>query len=144
MDIITEITEWMINFLEKPHPGLNNLPVCPFVKQARIKGQIQFEVREFNNLEGIIRDFASQDHFEVLWIINPDKSCSAKMAYDAENDLQPLLTELGLLAFGGGPDDDFMFKGIKTRQEPYCNLVIQSRKVLMAARAILQDTAYYD
>jgi len=138
------------NFVEKPHPDFGNLPICPFVKQARVKGKIQFvEVYAFGDkpdahIEKLLRDFGQQNHYEAMLIIHPDKSCKAEVSYSLAAELQPLLVELKLLAFGGGPDDEMTFNGVHTRKEPYCNVVIQSQEVLAKARATLPHKYFKD
>ena len=40
-EIESKLIDWMINFVEQPHPGLGNWPPCPYARQARINHQIK-------------------------------------------------------------------------------------------------------
>ena len=35
-----EVLDWIINFVEKPNPILNNLPLCPYARTARLDGKL--------------------------------------------------------------------------------------------------------
>lgn len=35
-----EVLDWIINFVEKPNPVLNNLPLCPYARSARLDGKL--------------------------------------------------------------------------------------------------------
>jgi hypothetical protein len=35
------LQQWLVDFVEKPNPLLNNWPPCPYARQARISNQIQ-------------------------------------------------------------------------------------------------------
>lgn len=54
--ITQELTNWLVNFVEKPHPALNDWPPCPYAKQARIKGDLEIRFAETANLEQAARD----------------------------------------------------------------------------------------
>ena len=36
-----KLEQWLVNFVEKPNPLLNNWPPCPYARQARIANRIQ-------------------------------------------------------------------------------------------------------
>lgn len=39
--ITQDILNWSINFVEKKSDKLNNWPICPYAKQARLKDQVK-------------------------------------------------------------------------------------------------------
>ena len=40
-DIEKKLTAWMVNFVERPHPGLGQWAPCPYARQARITNRIK-------------------------------------------------------------------------------------------------------
>lgn len=46
IEIKEQLTNWMQDFVEKPHPGLGNWPPCPFARQARINNTIEIRFSE--------------------------------------------------------------------------------------------------
>ena len=43
-EIVRELIQYIVDFVEQPHPKLGNLPVCPFARRARLENRIRFEV----------------------------------------------------------------------------------------------------
>ena len=41
-EIVRELTRYIVDFVEQPHPKLGNLPVCPFARKARLENRVQF------------------------------------------------------------------------------------------------------
>ena len=39
--VTQDITQWIQNFVEVPHPALGGWPPCPFARQARLNRTIQ-------------------------------------------------------------------------------------------------------
>lgn len=145
MEIIKELTEYLENFVEKPHPCFNNLPICPFVRKARLDNEIWFHLG-FQSTEIIekIHEFIKQDKKKILWIINPDKNYSLKETYEFIDNIQSQVKELDVELFGGHPEDPFKIGDLYTRREPYPNFVVQSKKTLEEARNSLKKTNYYN
>lgn len=42
-EITQQLTQWLIDFVEKPNPLLNNWPPCPYARQARINNKISIK-----------------------------------------------------------------------------------------------------
>ena len=40
-EIEQKLTEWMVNFVEQPHPGLGQWAPCPYARQARVANRIK-------------------------------------------------------------------------------------------------------
>ncbi|MBD1845141.1 hypothetical protein H6F89_17380 [Cyanobacteria bacterium FACHB-63] len=152
--IIAQMLDYISTTLEQSHPVFGNLPICPFARQARLSQQIQFIVSAFDRVSvtkansemmTAIDQFYQTPNLAVLMLIHP---CPTAFSL---SDFNQLLSELndqlafvGLVAFGGHPDDSFNVAGVFTRQDPFINLVVQSRTKLQAASAQLQKTQYYD
>jgi len=147
------MTQYLSETLEQPHPAFGNLPICPFAKQARLKGQIRFFVYAFssNDLDASspllneVEQFLHLQQHQVLFIIHPDRQgIKFDQLLNFVTQLNQQLQSFRLTAFGGHPDDLFNIQGINTRQEPYPNLTIQSVEKLKQASDSLKNTRYYD
>ncbi len=153
LKVIAEMTRYLCDTLEQPHPMFGNLPICPFAKQARINDQIRFFVYAFtpadlniaSPLSSAIAQFVQSKKYQVLFMIHPDPQAmelNQLLAFVEQLDQQ--LRALHLTALGGHPDDSFNIKGVKTRQEPYPNVTIQSIEKLKQASNLLTNTRYYE
>ena len=151
--VIAEMTQYLRDTLEQPHPVFGNLPICPFAKQARLNDQIRFFVYAFtaadlemtSPLSSAIAQFVQSKKHQVLFMIHPDPQAmklDRLLAFVERLDQQ--IQALHLTALGGHPDDSFNIQGVKTRQEPYPNVTIQSIEKLKQASDLLANTRYYE
>ncbi|NJR64675.1 MAG: hypothetical protein HC772_04090 [Leptolyngbyaceae cyanobacterium CRU_2_3] len=139
--------------LEQPNSVFGGLPICPYVQRARLQQLIRFHVYPFDSrclnptsdLMKIVREFQSQQRFEVLLIIHSNRNAmSFSQLQMFVTVLDQQLASMQLTAFGGHPDDPFHIQNIRTRQDPYPNIAIQSIQKLKRASDQLSKTHYYD
>ncbi len=152
--VIHLMVEYMKEFLEKPHPAFGGLPVCPFARKARLEDRILYKVvrfctgAEFNPdspVFRVIREFCQEERYEVLLVIHPEKQAMTRLAMQEFIDcLNDKISDTGLVAFAGHPDDDFNIQDVYTRQEPYINFTVQTKQLVKVASDSLLKTAYYN
>jgi hypothetical protein len=151
-EIIESTLRWMTEFVELPHPIFSDLPICPFAKKARLANQILFKIERFSaqtEFDGdstiikSIHEFYNSD-FEIMLVINPEKTAiTAPQIKELVAQLNNHISELGLLAFAGHPEEDFNIDGLHTRRMPYPSLSVQLNSKLKAAADSLEKTEYY-
>ena len=144
--IVKEMTQYIEDFVIKPHPVFNNMSVCPFAKKALLKNKIQFEIYDFNDglkdsFLSIIRNFIDQNIFELLMFIGPNDIDIVKL-HNFTKQLEGVFAEVEV--FDGHPQDDFNVAGLYTHREPYPNIVVQKKSLLNKARNLLKKTRYFD
>ncbi|HEY9639134.1 MAG TPA: hypothetical protein V6C57_01545 [Coleofasciculaceae cyanobacterium] len=157
MDSEAHVLEAMIKYiqstLEQPNSVFGGLPICPYVQRARLQQLIQFYVYPFDlsclapasELMTAIEEFRAQQHFEVMLIIHSDRDgISLAQLQTFVEALDQQLAPMQLTAFGGHPEDPFQIHNVRTRQEPYPNIAIQSIQKLKQASEQLSKTHYYD
>lgn len=143
--IIDAIRDNIINFIEKPSPAFNGMPVCPFAKKARLENLIDIRVLDFSLDElddRILRVIESyfEDYRRLIIFVNPDPNiCINKLnLIGAEYESKfPLLT-----VFRSHPLDEFKVAGVNTRREPYANLQFVTKRHLEEARKTLSKKYY--
>ena len=57
-----EVIRWVKEFVEVPHPMFADYPPCPYAKQARMQGKVDF--RELTDMEPDSNIWTSIDHFD--------------------------------------------------------------------------------
>ncbi len=144
-EIVKALTENLVNFIEVPHPAFAGMPVCPFAKQARLKGLIDIKIVDFN-LEEIddrivnVVDFYFTNHEKLIIFAHPDKHiCQIKL-----NRLGDLYEKRfpSLVVFRSHPLNEFQVDGLYTRREPYPNLQFVTKQHLEEARSRLSSKYY--
>lgn len=151
--IIQRTIEYMIDFLEQPHPVFGGLPVCPYARKARLSHQILYKVDRFDVNSSLdfdspliqrIQEFHQSQHHEVLLVLHPDpKAMTPEQIQQFMNRLNPIIASWGLIAFGGHPDESFNIQGVYTRRLPYINFTVQAQHQLARVSETLLQTQYY-
>jgi hypothetical protein len=151
--VLEAMIEYIQSTLEQPNSVFGGLPICPYVQRARLQQLIQFYVYPFDltcldansKLMVVIQKFKLQQRFEVMLIIHPDRnSITLSQLQTFVDALDQRLAPMQLTVFGGHPDDPFHIQTVRTRQEPYPNIAIQSIQKLKRASEQLSKTHYYD
>ena len=150
--VIGEMVKYMTTVLEQPNPAFGGLPVCPFAQKYRLQNLIQFHVHPFaasdlsetSALMEVIKTFKARAQYEVLFVIHPDRQAlNIEQLQSLIASFNQSLQSLGLVAYGGHPDDSFNINGIYTRREPYINFTVQTPDKLKWASQLLEKTPYY-
>ena len=146
-EVVRELTRYIIDFVEQPHPKLGNLPVCPFARKARREHRIQFKVLELTR-EAVLAQvpsFKAQPTIDVMICIHPRKDgLSSDEVYRLVEALNLVLPAVNLIALGGHPEDSFNIDGLYTRREPYPNIQLISLDVGERAHESIKKSGYYD
>lgn len=152
-EIIQRTIEYMMDFLEQPHPIFCGLPVYPFTRKARLSNQILYKVDRFDVNSSLnfyssfiqtIQEFNQSQQYEVLLVLHPDpQALTPEQTQQFINRLNPIISSWGLIAFGGHPDEFFNIQGVYTRRLPYINLTVQAQDLLKNATETLLQTKYY-
>ncbi|XGV97451.1 MAG: DUF6875 domain-containing protein [Leptolyngbya sp. BL-A-14] len=113
---LTEITEWVKNFLGRPHPNLGRSgPVCPFVPRALQLDTIRLAVirthaMDASQIEEIVRCYRDQflalepqsgelAFYKAILLVFPDVSVeqAPKLIDAVQQKLKPFFVEQGLM-----------------------------------------------
>lgn len=146
-EIVRELVQYIVDFVEQPHPKFGNLPVCPFAKKARLENRIQFEVLELTR-EGVLAlvpSFTAKSELDLMICIHPRKDgLSSAEVYRLVGLLNQALPAMNLMAIGLHPKDPFNIDGLYTRREPYPNIQLLRLDVGERAHQSIKNSGYYD
>lgn len=152
-EIVSHMIQYLESVLEKPHSIFGELPICPFAKGARLQNRIFYKVLTLRSAElalnrqlmNALGEFYIRDCYEVMLVISSNPTAlSVNQVDQLVANLNQRLAPLKLVVFGGHPADDFNIQSVRTRQEPYVNLTVQSIERLKdASRHLLEETNYY-
>jgi hypothetical protein len=146
-EIVRELTQYIIDFVEQPHPKLGNLPVCPFARKARLENRIRFEVRALTRgaILGLAPWFEAEPELHMVICIHPNKDgISAEEVRRLVGELNETLPAMNLMALGAHPEDSFNIDGLYTRREPYPNIQLLRLDIGERSAESLKNTGYYD
>ena len=137
-----DIEQWIVDFVEKPNPLLNNWPPCPYARQARLNQQVDIRSGCFNPVDDIKQ--ADLGEFEVVAYVYDRTRWSA----DEFNELVETvnisyLAQRGLIALADHPDDVETVAGVEMNQGTYAIVFVQDLDKLNHFARILGKRDFY-
>jgi hypothetical protein len=141
-----DVIGWMVNFVEKPNPLLNNWAPCPYARQARINGQVSVDVGTNPAVDlANIANTSWPDTKEVAVLIYDPVEWDLKKFRSAWQPAQDkLLAPLGLFVLEDHPEDTETVKGVSMNQGTWAILFVQRLLKLQEAASQLATKGYYN
>ena len=141
-----EVIQWVKEFVEVPHPMFADYPPCPYAKQARMQGKVDF--RELTDMEPDSNIWTSIDHFDfekkdVLVIIADAKRWTPHYTQKLAAQLNGTYAPRDLLIMEDHPKLIEKVKDVKLNQGRYTLLLVQRRTKLKRFADILDKSDYY-
>jgi hypothetical protein len=149
---LTEVKEWITEYLEKPNENFGGMPVCPFVKAEREKDELMFEIwypNETSFVE-ILKKFKDSNFSSALIIcMNTEGILWEEVDRKKyQKTIQSLMKEHGykdIKALCFSPFEHHTAAGEETRKgSPYFLINIAGRDDLNKAHRKLLKTSYFD
>jgi hypothetical protein len=147
------IHNWIETFLSVPSETFNNLPPCPFAKQAMIENKIQYaEIKPMEHISMHDYFIAELENFSYHWpkgkevvIIgcNPEYISSEELTLAVETSTTRFLSQRGYIALEDHPDEEEKVKDVILNNKNYAVVFLQNREKLNAARKALHKQDYY-
>ena len=149
---LTEVKEWITEYLEKPNKNFGGMPVCPFVKAEREKDGLMFEMWYPNetSFTKILKKFKDSDFSSALIIcMNTEGILWEEVDRKKyQKTIQSLMKEHGykdIKALCFSPFEHHTAAGEETRKgSPYFLINIAGRDDLNKAHRKLLKTSYFD
>lgn len=151
--MLTEsIHHWIENFLSVENAAFNNLPPCPFAKQAMLDDKILY--CELQPIHLPMGDYfvAELENFSYHWpkgkevvVIGtkPQYISTEELSLSVERAEAIFLKSRGYIALEDHPDAEEKVLDVCVNQGKYALVLLQERAKLQRARNILQKQDYY-
>jgi len=137
-----DIEQWIIDFVEKPNPLLNNWPPCPYARQARLNKQVDIRSGCFNPINDLKQ--VDMGNFDVLaYAYNRTQWSAAEFNQLVETVNISYLAQRGLIALADHPDDVETVKGVVMNQGTYAIVFVQDIDKLNHFAKILGKKDFY-
>ena len=147
--LIKQMTDYVINVLEKKRAEFSGFAVCPFVKADRLADQLHLDVFETprDTLVDVILRFIRSGKRSAL-IGQPNVNVKASETKDYQEFINIILEESGsgdVLALCFNPNDDLEVEGYNPRSKAPCFLINMAyTDHLSRSHRALKKTTYYD
>ena len=140
----SDLTDWVINFLDVPQKVLNDIAPCPFAKTAVIKNKINFVLGTESIVQDMLNLNASWDeNYEGVVLIYPPDVNSEKFVDSVNYVNEMYYQNSGLIALEDHPQINETICNINFNNKKYAIVIIQKSEKLRNASEILNKRGYY-
>lgn len=137
------ISKWITEVLDKPQPWLNNLPSCPYAKQALINNRIDI-IRSYDYVQDIHNLFSDwHNQFDVVILVCNDDIDSEEFSINVAK-LNDQYLPLGFVCLEDHVNCKEQVKDIVFNNGRYNLILCQQLSKLNAAMEQLTNLGYYE
>lgn len=140
-----DIEQWIVNFVEVPHPALGGFPPCPYARSSRLKRS--FEVYLGNDPYYDLKNRAryGMDGKEVIiYVYDPNEWPHDLFSASIESANSEYLLRNDILALEDHPGDQEIVNGICMNQGTYALALVQSLSDLNIKARLMASKGFYD
>jgi len=147
MDIETvtqDIEQWIVNFVEVPHPALGGWAPCPYARAARMKKSydVRLGVDPYFDLKNQAR-WGMGDREVIIYAYDPVAWPYDIFSGSLKNANKEFLLRNNLLALEDHPSDVEMVNGVCMNQGTYALALVQSLSDLNAKAKLIAEKGFY-
>lgn len=151
----SDIREWILSRLSNNLEEFNNMPACPFAKQALLDNKIKIiELKKvFEHISMSEYFLAELENFTYHWpdgleviVIGCDPSLitATELSNIAEKANDTFLDQRGYIVLEDHPNEIEQVSGYVVNQGSWALLLLQSKDKIKNARRILEHKGYYN
>ena len=138
-----EITQWVIDFVEKPNPLLNGWAPCPYARRARVENKFDIRLGKINPVSDCA--FQEMESFDVIAYVYRGDRFSAEEFNEMVDNLNTWhLKGKGMFALADHPADVETVNGVVMNQGTYAICFLQNLEKLNSHARLLAEKGFYD
>lgn len=140
-----DIEQWMINFVEVPHPALGGWPPCPFARQARMKRSFEVYLGSdpYFDLKNRAR-FGMGNKEVIIYAYDPAEWNHELFSASIKSANTEHLLRNDILALEDHPADVENVNGAIMNQGKYALALVQSLSDLNSKAKMMAAKGFYD
>ena len=140
IQIRNKLNQWLMDFVEKPNPLLNNWPPCPYARQARLANKIHIVFD--NPLEIACYVTFLDDHDVVVLCFDPTEYPADQIASFTRH-INSILMCKDYVVLEDHPDTQEIVSGVRMNFGECGLMVLQRLSKLTTASESLNEKGYY-
>lgn len=144
--IQSALKQWILDFVSKPNPLLNNWAPCPYARQALLNNKTATVFSEVGCLFETVRDnlYLLEDKEVVIVCFDHEQISASELASAVAECNQTELMELDYVILEDHPNDPELLNGV-AMNFGHCGLLLVSKlSMLNNASQHLKSKGYYD
>ena len=145
LDTVTQdIENWIVNFVEVPHPALGGWPPCPYARSARMKKtyDVRIGVDPYFDLKNQAR-WGMGDREVIIYVYDPVAWPYKLFSDSLKNANREHLLKADIIALEDHPTDVEMVNGVCMNQGTYALALVQSLSDLNVKAQTMATKGFY-
>lgn len=140
-----DIEQWIVNFVEVPHPALGGFPPCPYARSARLKNSYDVVIGSdpYYDLKNRARHGLGNKEV-IVYVYDPTEWPHDLFAASLDHANKDFLLAADLLALEDHPSDVEIVNGVCMNQGTYALALVQSLSDLDVKAKIMARKGFYD
>jgi hypothetical protein len=135
-----KLNQWLVDFVEKPNPLLNNWPPCPYARQARLSNKIHIV---FNSPLEIAQYIPKLDTYDVVVLCFDHNKFSASQIELFSQHINSILIWKDCVVLEDHPDAAESVNGVPMNFGECGLMILQRLSKLNTAADQLREKGYY-
>jgi hypothetical protein len=139
-DIRQKLQHWLVDFVEKPNPLLNNWPPCPYARQARLANKILVVFDSPLSITNYTKDL---ENYDVVILCFDNHNYSSGQIELLTKHVNSILMLQDYVVLEDHPDSEEFVNGVRMNFGVCGLLILQHLSKLNNAANHLKDKGYY-
>lgn len=136
-----KLNQWLVDFVEKTNPLLNNWPPCPYARQARLANRIHIVFDSPLEIAGYVTFL---DNHDVVILCFDSAEYSASQIELFTQHINSSLIWKDCVVLEDHPDSKEFVNGVKMNFEECGLMILQRLSKLNTSADQLKDKGYYN
>ena len=139
-----DIENWIVNFVEVPHPALGGWPPCPYARSARMKKtyDVRLGVDPYFDLKNQAR-WGMGDREVIVYAYDPEEWPYELFSNSLKNANREHLLAADIIALEDHPADPEIVNGVCMNQGTYALALVQSLSDLNVKAKVMAAKGFY-
>jgi hypothetical protein len=140
-----DIEDWIVNFVEVPHPALGGFPPCPYARSSRLKNsyEVYLGMNPYFDLKNQAR-MGMGGKEVIIYVYDPKEWNHALFSASLHSANTEFLLHNDMLALEDHPEDVENVNGLIMNQGTYALALVQSLSDLNAKAKTMANKGFYD
>jgi len=140
-----DIENWIVNFVEVPHPALGGFPPCPYARSSRLKKSYDVFIGSdpYFDLKNRAR-WGMGNKEVIIYAYDPQEWPHDLFAASLDHANQDFLLAADLLTLEDHPADQEIVNGVCMNQGTYALALVQSVSDLNNKARLMAKKGFYD
>ena len=140
----SDIEQWIVNFVEVPHPALSGWAPCPYARKARLDRDFEVRLGRDPYRDALNVSIGGLPKSVVVYAYDTAEWSHMDFAYRIQQANELWLLRYDMLALEDHPADPEIVNGVLMNQGTYALMLVQKLSDLNEKAKLVAKKKFYD